>query len=162
MGKAQSMIRLIAAVDSRLGIATESGIPWHLPGDIAYFREKTSVGTILMGRGTYDELAAPFHNRENFVLTSSQKHLRPGFERVADVAAFFEAHGGEDIWVIGGAGVFSLTLSRADQLLLTRVTGDFHCTKFFPPFEGDFVRISRSDEHEENRTRYRFETWGPR
>jgi dihydrofolate reductase len=156
------MIRLIAAVDSELGIATDAGIPWHLPGDVAYFREKTSVGIILMGRVTYEEFSAPFHGRQNFVLTSSQRTLRPGFERVADVDVFFETHRGEDIWVIGGAGVFARTLPWGDELLLTRVIGDFHCTKFFPAFEGDFVLVSQSEEHEENRTRYRFETWGHR
>ena len=64
------MIRLIAAMDSRHGIATASGIPWKLPGDTAYFREQTSRGLILMGRSTYDEFAAPLHGRENFVLTT--------------------------------------------------------------------------------------------
>ena len=49
------MIRLIAAIDSQRGIATDSGIPWKLPGDTAYFREKTAHGLIVMGRATYDE-----------------------------------------------------------------------------------------------------------
>jgi dihydrofolate reductase len=39
------MIRLIAAIDSQRGIATDSGIPWKLPGDSAYFREKTAQGS---------------------------------------------------------------------------------------------------------------------
>ena len=50
------MIRLIAAIDSQRGIATDSGIPWTLPGDSAYFREKTSSGLIVMGRATYEEI----------------------------------------------------------------------------------------------------------
>ena len=64
------MIRLIAANDSRRGIATDSGIPWKLPGDTAYFEEKTTAGVILMGWATYNEFAAPLHDRENFVLTA--------------------------------------------------------------------------------------------
>ena len=73
------MIRLIAAIDSRRGIATDSGIPWKLPGDSAYFREKTSSGLVVMGRATYDEFAAPLHDRENFVFTRATTPLRQGF-----------------------------------------------------------------------------------
>lgn len=51
------MIRLIAAMDSKRGIATSAGIPWKLPGDAAYFRERTARGLILMGRATYNEFA---------------------------------------------------------------------------------------------------------
>ena len=69
------MIRLIAAIDSQRGIATDSGIPWKLPGDTAYFREKTANGLIVMGRATYDEFAAPLHGRENYVLSTTHDAL---------------------------------------------------------------------------------------
>ena len=69
------MIRQIAAIDSQRGIATDSGIPWKLPGDSAYFRQKTSTGLIVMGRATYDEFAAPLHGEENYVL--SHRHGAP-------------------------------------------------------------------------------------
>ena len=52
-----------AAIDSRRGIATDTGIPWKLPGDSEYFREKTANGLIVMGRATYDEFVAPLHGR---------------------------------------------------------------------------------------------------
>jgi dihydrofolate reductase len=43
------MIRLIAAVDAKRGIAIATGVPWKLPGDIAYFHEQTRLGLIVMG-----------------------------------------------------------------------------------------------------------------
>ena len=73
------MIRLIAAVDSQRGIATDSGIPWKLPGDTAYFREKTASGLIVMGRATYDEFAAPLHGGENYVLTARRPPCAAAF-----------------------------------------------------------------------------------
>ena len=73
------MIRQIAAIDSQRGIATDSGIPWKLPGDSAYFREKTSNGLIVMGRATYDEFAAPLHDRENYVLSPPRRRCAPAF-----------------------------------------------------------------------------------
>lgn len=152
------MIRLIAAIDSCRGLATASGIPWHLPGDSAYFREKTSKGVIVVGRATYLEFAAPLGDRENYVVTHSTQALRTGFEAVARLDDVFERFPDEDVWVIGGAAVYALALDRADELLLTQVYGDFECTKFFPPYDA-FTRVEFSVEHSESGVRYRFERW---
>jgi dihydrofolate reductase len=153
------MIRLIAANDSRRGIATDSGIPWKLPGDTAYFEEKTAAGVILMGWATYNEFAAPLHDRENFVLTAESTPLRTGFRGVGSLDQLAAAHPDEDIWVIGGATVYAETIAEADQLLLTQVVGDFHCTKFFPPYQAEFRLATHGDDRQEGGITYRFETW---
>jgi dihydrofolate reductase len=153
------MIRLIAAIDSRRGIATDSGIPWKLPGDTAYFHEKTAIGLILMGSATYKEFAAPLHERENFVLTADSEPLRKGFRAVGSLDVLAAAHPGDDIWVIGGAAVYAETVGEADELFLTQVVGDFHCTKFFPPYEAEFQLASQGEDQQDGATTYRFETW---
>jgi dihydrofolate reductase len=156
------MIRLIAALDSQRGIATDSGIPWKLPADTAYFRQKTETGLILMGRATYDEFASPLHDRENYVLSRATATLRAGFHAVADLRQLRKAHPGEDVWVIGGATVYQETIAEAEELLLTQVLHDFHCTKFFPPHQAAFARTDQSPGHEEGGIGYRFETWRSR
>ena len=153
------MIRHIAAVDSRRGIATDTGIPWKLPGDTAYFHDKTATGVIVMGWATYSEFAAPLHQRENFVLTADPASLRSGFRPVISLDQLAADHPAEDIWVIGGATVYAQTISQTDELLLTQVVGDFRCTKFFPPYEDAFGLASKSDDHEDGGTTYRFEVW---
>ncbi len=153
------MIRLIAAIDSRRGIATDSGIPWELPGDSAYFREKTATGAILMGGATYTEFAAPLHGRENFVLTARPDPLRTGFRAVGTLKELATDQAGEDIWVLGGGKVYAEAIGQAEELFLTQVVGDFHCTKFFPPYEADFRLATRADDLEEGGVTYRFETW---
>jgi dihydrofolate reductase len=153
------MIRLIAAIDSRRGVATDAGIPWKLPGDTAYFHEKTATGLILMGWATYNEFAAPLHGRENFVLTADSGRLRTGFLPVGSLDQLATEHPDEDIWVIGGAKVYAETISEAEELLLTQVVGDFHCTKFFPPYETECRRAARGDDRQDGDVTYRFETW---
>jgi dihydrofolate reductase len=153
------MIRLIAANDSRRGIATDSGIPWKLPGDTAYFEEKTATGVILMGWATYKEFAAPLHDRENFVLTADSAPLRTGFRAVGSLDQLVAAHPDEDIWVVGGATVYAETIAEADELLLTQVVGNFHCTKFFPPYQAEFRLATQGDDRQEGGITYRFETW---
>jgi dihydrofolate reductase len=153
------MIRLIAALDSRRGIATDSGIPWKLPGDTAYFHDKTASGIILMGRATYNEFAGPLHERENFVLTADSGLLRIGFRAVGNLDQLVADHPDEDIWVIGGATVYAETIAEAQELLLTQVVGDFDCTKFFPPYEAEFRLTAQGDDRQDGGITYRFETW---
>jgi dihydrofolate reductase len=153
------MIRVIAAIDSERGIANDSGIPWNLPGDSAYFRDKTRTGLILMGRATYNEFAAPLHGRDNFVLTAQPGSLRAGFRSVAGLDQLSTDHPGEDIWVIGGAAVYAETINDASELLITQVLADFNCTKFFPAYSAQFVLATQSKDHEDEGIKYRFETW---
>ncbi len=140
-------------------MATDSGIPWKLPGDTAYFQQKTLTGAILMGRATYNEFAAPLHERENFVLTTASEPLRTGFRAVGSLDQLVADHPDEDVWVIGGATVYAETIAEAEELALTQVVGDFHCTKFFPPYQAAFRLAAHGDDRQDGGITYRFETW---
>jgi dihydrofolate reductase len=153
------MIRLIAAMDTSRGIATDKGIPWKLPGDAAYFENQTTTGLIIMGWATYNEFSAPLHGRDNYVLTRDESRLRTGFQPVATLADLMKSHPNKDVWVIGGAFVFAETIERADELFVTQVLKDFHCTKFFPAYDTAFTRYEQSKDQEESGVRYRFERW---
>lgn len=152
---------MIAAIDQRRGLATDEGIPWTLPSDQRYFVEQTRDGLILMGFGTYLEFDHPMHGRTNYVATLRTDELKPGFVPVHDVPAFVAEHSSQVIQNIGGAALFTTTLALADELVLTRIRADFHCTKFFPEFETAFDRVSQSAPVTENGTTFVFETWRP-
>src|ERR1019366_4534822 len=83
------MIRAIAAVDDRLGISTDAGIPWNVPADVAHFRALTLSSNVLMGYGTYTEFANPMEGRTNYVATRRTEKLRDGFLPVSDLRTFF-------------------------------------------------------------------------
>ena len=153
------VIRLIAALDTRQGIAIETGIPWRLPGDIAYFREQTGHGLLVMGSATYREFASPLHGRDNYVLTTHPDTLRAGFLPAGDLDVLGRDHPTDDIWVIGGAAVYAGTIASATELFLTQVQADFNCTKFFPEYRDEFSIAEQSPDHEENGVAYRFEKW---
>lgn len=156
------MMRFIAAMDDRRGLATDDGIPWTLPTDQRHFVERTREGIILMGHGTYLEFASPMHGRTNYVATLRADGLRDGFVPVGDVPAFVAEHSADVIQNIGGGLLFSTTLHLADELDLTRIRADFRCTKFFPAFEEGFDRVTQSEPVTENGAEFVFETWRPR
>lgn len=152
------MIRAIAAIDSKRGLATNEGIPWDLPSDRQREREKTKGGALFMGFRTYLEFAQAPVDRHCFVATDTLEPLREGFEPVTDIKTFMK-HPPENLWLFGGAGLFSQTIKYADELDLTRVEGDFNCTKFFPEFESAFVLAQQSEPQAENGITFRYETW---
>ncbi len=153
------MIHCIAAIDEKHGIANEEGIPWQgkLPSEVAYYRSKIQGQTILMGSATYKEHGAPPKSTKSYVLTSSSEPLRQGFQKVDSLERFLKGH--PDVWVIGGAGVFNEVIDVTEMLYITRVQGNFNCTKFFPEFESDFSLVERSPLKEENGISFHFERW---
>src|ERR1700689_3481647 len=120
------MIRLIAAMDTNRGIATDKGIPWKLPGDTAYFENQTTTGLIIMGWATYNEFSAPLHGRDNYVLTADQSPLRSGFPPVPTLEDETNPRPNQGVWVIGGGFVYSETIDQGDELFITQVLEDFH------------------------------------
>lgn len=155
------MIRFIAAIDSKQGIADEHGIPWQgkIPGDVRYYHEKiASGGAILMGYGLYKELSKPFANKKNYVASNRDEELKEGFKLVRD-ARKFQAEAEDDVWNLGGAGLFASTIDQADELYITQLDQDFHCTKFFPDFKDDFRLVSESEPVTENSITYTFQVW---
>jgi dihydrofolate reductase len=136
------VIRAIAAIDDRRGLGTDTGIPWTVPADVVHFRAATAGVDVLMGFATYSEFDQPMPGRVNYVATASGRSLRDGFRPVGDVSPFLTGDHPGDLWVIGGAGLYASTLALTDELWLTRVAGDFDCTKFFPVFEGAFELVS--------------------
>jgi dihydrofolate reductase len=135
--------RAVAAVDARLGLGTDTGIPWSVPADVEHFRSVTAGVDVLMGYGTYVEYARPMAGRTNYVATGRAGELRPGFEPVTDAVAFLREREPADIWIIGGGALFAATLELTDEIHLTRIERDYGCTKFFPTFEDRFGLVSQ-------------------
>ena len=136
------MIRVIAAIDERRGIAKNGQIPWDLPADRKFFKEKTVGGVVLMGRGTYDTLPQPLPGRTNLVLTHL-KELRSGFITVTEIP--YKKY--PDLWIIGGEDVYKQALLYCQELYLTHVPGDYNCDQFFPVYQSEFKLQSKQSIH---------------
>jgi dihydrofolate reductase len=148
------MIRLIAAIDQKRGIAKAGLQPWKIPHDERYFLEKTSQfgGNVLMGKKTFEVIGHPLKNRQNFVVAREGEYS--GVEMVRDLADFIKNFK-EDIWIIGGASIFGQTIHKADELYLTHIDADFGCDQFFPEYK-QFKAIEKSEIQEENGFRFTY------
>lgn len=154
------MIKLIAAIDAKRGIAKHGIMPWYIPEDEEYFttQTKSAGGVVLMGQRTFEAIGKALEGRHNFVL-SHDKHEAAGVTFIHDLDEFLSSQSG-DIWVIGGADIFDQTLSRADQLYLTKIQADFNCDRFFPAYEGAFQQHLASPLQTQNGFIFTYEVWG--
>ena len=64
------MIALLWAEDDNGIIGKGGTLPWHLPNDLKYFKEKTLNHKIVMGRKTFEGMGSrPLPKRESIILT---------------------------------------------------------------------------------------------
>ncbi len=113
-------------------------LPWHLPDDFKYFKQKTSGHPVIMGRKTLDALGKPLPNRLNIIITRQADFQATGVT-VANTldAALAEARRVEqdEIFVIGGAEIYALALPVATTLYLTEIDKLYEGDTYFPPFD---------------------------
>ena len=147
-----AQVALIVAVAENGVIGHRNGLPWRLPGDMAWFRQVTRGKPLVMGRRTWESLPKrPLPGRPNVVVTRNAAFDAPGGEVFSNLEGALErariladelAVG--EVVVIGGAEIYARTLPLADRIYLTEVharpEGDTH----FPEFRrGDWVEVSR-------------------
>jgi dihydrofolate reductase len=157
------MIRLIAAIDSKNGIAKDGEMPWNLPSDLEYFKRMTMQygANVLMGRTTYDPIGHGLRGRNTYVVSHNPIDGTEDVTQVSDLAKFL-GELKQDLWVMGGQGIYEQTLPYADELYLTKIDHDFSCDKFFPDYTQDFQLSNSEGPFEENGLSYSFQCFIPK
>ncbi|MEJ1089906.1 dihydrofolate reductase [Microbacterium sp. Mu-80] len=151
------MVGLIWA-EARGGvIGAAGGMPWHVPEDLAHFKEVTLGAPVIMGRRTWDSLPErfrPLPGRENIVITRQQDWTAEGARRAGSVQA--AVRGLDRVWVIGGAEIFAQVIADADRLEVTELDLEVDGDAYAPPRTG--WRLVDEGEWQTSRTgiRYRF------
>lgn len=131
------MISLLFAMDQNRGIGYENDLPWRLPRDLRFFKEKTTGQIIVMGRKTLDSMNGALPNRTNVVLTRDKAFKADGVTILHDVNAVKELadeHSEKEIFIIGGSEIFSQTLEIADRIYMTYIEESFPADTYFPDF----------------------------
>lgn len=138
-----TMISLIVAHDNNYVIGYENGMPWHLPGDLKYFKEKTMGKPMIMGRKTFESIGRPLPGRRNIVITRDENYQADGIEVVTSLEGALDLAGDvPEIMIIGGEQIFRLSMDIADRLYITKINHSFNGDTYFPNYEQDFVQVS--------------------
>jgi dihydrofolate reductase len=164
-------VTIVAAVAKNGIIGIENRLPWHLPEDLAFFKQTTLGSPVLMGRKTYESINRPLPGRLNVVL-SSDPNWRPapakdGTPRpvIAHPAALPDGNstqiatatslpdalawldGFQQVFLIGGSNLYQQALDQnlVDELILTEIHHDFEGDARFPDWDPvRFHEVSRT------------------
>lgn len=145
----------IAACAANRVIGTQGDLPWDIPEDMAFFREKTKGHVMIMGRKTFDSFQGkPLPKRAHIVITRNPEPLKftavatsPVIQVVSIEAALEAAHAlqnewPEEVFIIGGGEIYRQTLEISDRIYLTCIEKEFSGDTVFPEIpESLFKRV---------------------
>ena len=149
---------MIAAVAKNRAIGFENKLIYWLPNDLKRFKALTTGHTIVMGRRTFESLPkGALPNRRNCVLTNSKEEL-PGcdcFKCWDDFVA--SCNSDEDIYIIGGASLYTALMDKTDRLCLTEIDDTpAHADTFFPDYSKGWKEERREDHPVDDRHAYKY------
>lgn len=140
-------ITIIAVVARNRAIGYHGRLLYNLPDDLHHFKRLTLGHTVIMGRKTYESLPhGALPQRRNLVLSHHPLTL-PGCEVYGSLEeALSWCKDEEEVFVIGGAQVYSRVLPLATRLCLTEVDDTpKDADSCFPPYD-NWIKV-RTDFH---------------
>lgn len=156
------IVSIVLARSENGVIGKNNQLPWHLPGDLKFFKRTTSGHTVIMGRKTFESIGKALPKRRNLVISRNKELELPGAEVFHSIEDTLKACIGEDeVFVIGGGSIYekALSLDMVDKAYITVVHGDFEGdTHFHLPEEKSWNVLSeeRNEADEKNAWPYTF------
>jgi len=144
---------VVLAMDKNKLIGKEGGMPWHIPGELAYFKSITMGHPIIMGRKTFDSIGKPLPGRLNVVVTRNKDWQAEGAVAVTsleDAMAVSKASVSDkdnpQVMVIGGAALCRDAMPFTDRLYLTFIDHEYEGDTWFDSFDAtQWQEVSRRD-----------------
>ncbi len=150
-------LTMIAAIGKNRELGKNNDLIWHLPKDLKFFREQTKEHTIVMGRKTFESLPGLLPKRHHIVISRSNPCLDKSVELFNDIDAFMKAYqeNDEEIFVIGGAQIYSQMLPFSTKLILTEIDESCNADVYFPEFDKSKYQKNVINDITENDIHYK-------
>ena len=147
-------VNLIWAQAQNRVIGNLGVMPWHIPEDLAHFRQVTGNSPVIMGRKTWESLPLKFRplpNRRNIVLTRqprwgeefSSKDVIKANSIDASLTPQIVGPGVKEVWVIGGGQIYAQYLPRAYRIELTEIHAEFDGDTQAPELGEEWEEVRR-------------------
>lgn len=160
-------ISIIVAASTNNVIGKENGLPWRLPTDMKFFKDKTQGHTVIMGRKSWDSIPAkyrPLPNRINVVM-SRDETLKLDCDLVSSnlenvIKYFTEQSSDDELFIIGGGELYKQAFPMASKLYLTRVLAEVEGDTYLEGFNPEeWTLKSTSEVLTENGFQFVFEEY---
>ncbi len=163
------IISQIVAVSLNNAIGKDNGLPWHMPTDMAYFKNKTWGHYIITGRRNYEAEGKALPGRVNIVLTRNPDYqIADGIvvNELEDAINIARKSGEKELFIVGGAEIYKLAMPVTDRIYLTKIHAHIDGDTFYPeldmntweevsierkkadatnPFDYDFIIYAKND-----------------
>ena len=155
---------IVAASENNI-IGSHNELPWHLPNDFKYFKNKTWGLPVIMGRNTYESLKKSLPGRINIVISKKTDWHAEGVlisNNIDDAIAKAKNSDAKEIFIIGGGEIFKQTIDRISKIYITRVHAKVEGDVYYPEINTDTWKLikTRSFPADEKHTYpYTFEEW---
>ncbi len=143
-----------ALAEKSRALGKDNLLIWRIPEDMKRLRAMTMGHSLIMGRKTMDHLitvaGGALKGRTNIVVSRNKDLTSPGFIIVSSLEEAIEKAkqspgGDEEIFLFGGAQLFTLALPIIDRLYLTIVKDDPEADAFFPDYS-EFTKVIEKSE----------------
>ncbi|MEM0993893.1 MAG: dihydrofolate reductase [Bacteroidota bacterium] len=144
------IVSAIAAMSRNRVIGKDQDLPWHMPGDLKFFKKTTLHHHVIMGRGTFEPARRPLPKRTNIILTRDPYYVASGViiaHSIAESLQIAKDNGETEAFICGGGHIYEQSIPLWDKLYLTEIDtiiedGD----AFFPEFDRSQFNLT-SEEH---------------
>lgn len=157
-------IVLVAAVAKNRVIGRDNQLLWHIPADMAHFKQLTAGQPVIMGRKTWESLPPrfrPLPGRRNIVISRQADYLADGAEIAGSLEMALKMTSTvKTVFVIGGEQIYAQAITLATRLEITEVSLSPEGDAWFPEIPRTTWRESqRIDCINEGYPECAFVTW---
>ena len=124
----------IVAIDLANGLAKNGTIPWKSKTDIAFFKNKTTNHTVIMGSATLESLpnSKPLPNRTNIVITNNKEKYQNVYDNLVaynleEIVKLITTDKTTTFFIIGGNQIYNLLLPYCSTIWVTKINADYKC-----------------------------------
>lgn len=157
------MLQAIWAQDQNGLIGNNDQLPWYLPADLKYFKDKTLHHTLVMGRHTFEGMGAKaLPQRETIILTHDRNYQAENVQIVNSPEEILAIALYKDVFIAGGAAVYQYFLPHCQKLYKTVIDAKFEGDTYFPPVDWtkwQLVARKVGQVDKKNPYPHRFETY---
>jgi dihydrofolate reductase len=137
------IVSLIVAISENGVIGKDGGIPWHLPADLKLFKQVTMGHYLVVGRKTFESIGKALPGRKMIVLSRQVGYKMDGCEppgcrmaaSLAEALDIARTAGEDEIFIGGGAAIYTQAIPLADRIYLSRVHAEVEGDTFFSEFD---------------------------
>ena len=148
------IVSQIVAMSQNRAIGKGNRLPWNIPEDMQYFKNKTNGHCVVMGRKTFASMGSkPLPNRLNVVVTKKQDLQNTKVQVVHSIKEAMDfcrqqiqkKIWPEEVFICGGSEIYRQTSDITDRIYLTLIEQNYDGDTFFPEFDQEAFDLVSAD-----------------